>query len=199
MKFLLSLTLSVAAHLLTLDFLTRTTGFSSVAQENRPSALPVALKATLITDPRQQKISQAIELIRQSEVKPVPSPQVEKPDIVPPEHSQLPINIYHLRSELTRQPHLVHNVDLSSIALLYPRASGTFILELYINEQGNIDNVVNLSNDLGTSAFEKLKELLMQLSFTGGEIAGKPVKTRYKIEVLLKNAAPEENNEISPP
>lgn len=112
-------------------------------------------------------------------------PRKSKSQPAPPKYYPPFLDVYHLRQELTRQPQLIANVDLSPLISLASGSSTAVIVELYINEQGNIDKIDTTANDLPAEALDKLSELLMQLRFSSGEIDGDAVKTRMKIEVMF--------------
>lgn len=114
----------------------------------------------------------------------VNTPQKNKSQPALPKHYLPLLDIYHPRQELTRQPQLIDNVDLSPLISL-ASGSAAVIVELYINEQGNVDKIDTAVNDLSVDALDKLNELLMKLRFSPGEIDGRAVKTLMKIEILF--------------
>lgn len=92
-------------------------------------------------------------------------------------------DIYHLREELSRPPQLEQDVDLSPLARVIPVQALTLEVELFINEAGLIDRVEITRGKLEGNARIGLMARLARLKFSSGEIDGRIVKSRIKIEV----------------
>lgn len=99
-------------------------------------------------------------------------------------------NIYHSREELSRPPQLEQDVDLSPLARVIPVQALTLELELFINEAGLIDRVEITRGKLDGNARIGLMARLARLKFSSGEIDGRIVKSRIRIEVSLNPEIP---------
>ena len=93
--------------------------------------------------------------------------------------------LYYPRSTLTHPPQVIEDVDLSNLSSLPGIAPGRLTLELFIGKSGTVDRVEAESVEIPEQAMESLLDLLGKIRFTGGEIDGKPVKSRIRIEVLV--------------
>lgn len=129
---------------------------------------------------------------RQGDTQPRPAKEKTITRETKPTHPENPIHFfldtYHSRQQLTRQPQLAKNIDLSPLVSFFSAPEETVIIELYINDQGKIDKVDIATNNLSPEGIATLQELLSQLQFSAGEINGRTVKARIKIEVLLLQA-----------
>lgn len=99
-------------------------------------------------------------------------------------------DIYHSREELSRPPQLEQDVDLSPLARVIPVQALTLELELFINEAGLVDRVEITRGKLEGNARIGLMARLARLKFSGGEIDGRLVKSRIRIEVSLNPETP---------
>lgn len=185
MKIFLSLFASFILHILAVgEFLEMTGAFGPL--HGLPTEFSRQINITLSQMPYSREGYSETGLKKTDlHEKIVATPKEKKSEHAPVERYTPYLNVYHLRQELTRQPQLVANVDLSPVAALAPGSTSRVVVEIYLNDQGGIDRLDIDANNLPTEAYEKLSELLRQLSFSNGEIDGRAVKTKIKIEVLF--------------
>lgn len=102
------------------------------------------------------------------------------------------INVaFHDRRELTRQPNVLYNVDLSELESLRTKLTTNLEVVLYIDEYGEIVKIDGIPEDEARiTELQTLRSLLMRLRFSSGEIDGKPVKFTMKIEIVLHEENP---------
>lgn len=99
----------------------------------------------------------------------------------------IPLPYYYEPKELTERASPVTDVVLDSPSVeAYPGA-GKIVLLLYINEEGKVDDVTVLSSDIDSPAVETaVVEQFQMVRFAAGKLNGQPVKSKKKIEVVIK-------------
>jgi len=99
----------------------------------------------------------------------------------------IPMPRYYEPKELTERAKPLVDITIDTPAVdAYPDA-GKIILLLYINEDGKVDDVEVLSSDIASSNVEATVVEQFQLArFSAGRLNGRPVKSKKKIEVVLK-------------
>lgn len=98
----------------------------------------------------------------------------------------LPNNIYFPKSDLSRPPQLIEDVDLSEVSSLGGVTPGRAIMEIFIDEGGVIVRIEAETGSLAENVVENLKDRLFMLKFSSGEIDGIAVKSRIRIEVNIE-------------
>lgn len=184
-----SLIFSVTLHILALEWIAYPRHSPEDGAHQARFELSI-LSATLSppSDSLQRTPAQAAKEPQENPTKKSPSKQPLAPPEVLPSPVDITESIYFPRNSLTTPPQLVQNVDLSPVAILAGEIKKPVILELFINEQGSIDKIDVQSNELDSGFDEKLRELLLQLKFTGGKISNTAVKSRIRIEVMSVEA-----------
>jgi hypothetical protein len=99
--------------------------------------------------------------------------------------SQLLPNFYLSRGQLTRQPHVLQNVDLSILDSYFRGDRLPFQVDIYLNEYGLVDRVEVVSGRVPDEALMMVKAMLSQIIFTPGAIEDKNVKTIISLEILF--------------
>lgn len=99
----------------------------------------------------------------------------------------IPLPRYYEPKELTERAKPLVDITLDSPAVeTYPGA-GKIVLLLYINEDGKVDDVEVLSSDIASSKVEAtVVEQFQLVRFSAGKLNGQPVKSKKKIEVVIK-------------
>jgi hypothetical protein len=99
----------------------------------------------------------------------------------------IPLPYYYEPRELTERPRPVTDVTLESPSVdAYPGA-GKIVLLLYINEEGKVDEVAVLASDVDSPAVETaVVEQFQLVRFAAGKLNGQAVKSKKKIEVVIK-------------
>lgn len=99
----------------------------------------------------------------------------------------IPLPRYYEPKELTERAKPLVDITLDSpVVEAYPDA-GKIVLLLYINEEGKVDDVEVLSSDIASSKVEAtVVEQFQLVRFTAGKLNGQPVKSKKKIEVVIK-------------
>jgi hypothetical protein len=115
----------------------------------------------------------------------LPEPQAEEPDAA--SWFGIPLPRYYEPKELTERAKPLADITVDTPAIdTYPEA-GKIVLLLYINEDGKVDDVEVLSSDISSSTVETTIVEQFQLArFTAGKLNGQPVKSKKKIEVVIK-------------
>lgn len=103
----------------------------------------------------------------------------------------LPKPYYFQPTELTEQPAVVVDISPDLDAIFASGLSQMAILDLFINESGDIDDVFIENSSLSESAQQLIKDAFSKTKFNPGKVAGMPVKSQLKIEVVLEGRAVE--------
>ncbi len=103
----------------------------------------------------------------------------------------LPKPYYFQPSELTEQPVVVVDVSPDLSAVFSSGLSQLAVLDLLINESGDIDDVIMENSSLAEPAQQLIKNAFSKTKFNPGKVAGMPVKSQLKIEVVLEGVAVE--------
>lgn len=98
---------------------------------------------------------------------------------------------FHL-SELTEQPEVLVDIDSDLGAIAQITQSQLAILNLLIDEEGEIDEVVMEDSLMSAAVQQLLKDAFLKTKFTPGKVAGLAVKSQLRIEVVLEGAAVEQ-------
>ena len=98
---------------------------------------------------------------------------------------------YLLSRELSQGPQLIHDVapDLSYLALPVGPVQSA-VLRLFINEQGDIDQVTVVQSALTAEVMQAVQKAYANLKFLPGRQGEVAVKSQLKIEVRLENSIP---------
>ena len=185
----ISLALSLALHLLVLQWLAFPGGQTNAVAQNQQIVLSF-LNAELTQALGTNHVPDIAGPPPENLDRPVsPGPPViplrEKPDETDLPQPGIAVEMYYPRSALNHPPSLLQDVDLSTLAAIAGDDSKNVVLELFVSEQGTIDRIAFEPGTLDESVQEKLQELLLQLKFSSGEIDGMAVKSRIKIEVMF--------------
>ncbi|WP_175624684.1 MULTISPECIES: energy transducer TonB [Oxalobacteraceae] len=103
----------------------------------------------------------------------------------------LPKPYYFQPTELTEQPAVVVDISPDLDALFASGLAQMAVLDLFINESGDIDDVLIENSSLSESAQQLIKDAFSKTKFNPGKVAGMPVKSQLKIEVVLEGRAVE--------
>lgn len=103
----------------------------------------------------------------------------------------LPKPYYFQPNELTEQPVVVLDVSPDLSAVFSSGLSQLAVLDLLINESGDIDDVVIENSSLAEPAQQLIKDAFSKMKFNPGKVAGLAVKSLLKIEVVLEGGAVE--------
>lgn len=154
---------------------------------DRPSALPDRLEV-VIRPSHDREISEtaAKSLPDESDPKPsasqAPLANAPRSEVAP---GVLSIARFHERDELTRQPHVVENVDLNPLQFHLSQSTAPLRLQLHVDASGLVVDIIVLAPSHATDVIDHAKSLLSKLRFSPGEIDGHPVGSKITIEVLL--------------
>lgn len=92
---------------------------------------------------------------------------------------------YFHPGELSEKPRVLQNIP-SDLALAVPDVPPqTLALRLYINERGDVDDVVLEDSQLSVEATRPIVRSFLVMKFAPGRIGQEPVKSQLKIEVKL--------------
>lgn len=97
-----------------------------------------------------------------------------------------PAPVYFDAKELTRQPEPLNDIDPDPPALQERSGSGKAILVLFINEAGRLDRVEVETSALGDPLLTAVVAEFQEIRFQPAEIEGAQVKSRLRIEVLVR-------------
>lgn len=86
---------------------------------------------------------------------------------------------------LDTPPHALAELDTRFPALEGRNLAGRMVFSLLIDEHGQVNEVLNEYSGLGPDVVEIVQQSLIAMSFIPGVMAGKSVKSRYRIEVVL--------------
>ncbi len=106
----------------------------------------------------------------------------------------LPPPYYFEPAELTEQPEVAVDIAPDLSAILAGGLSQMAVLDLLINESGDIDDVVMEDSNLPEPAQQMIRDAFAKTKFRPGKVAGMPVKSMLKIEVVLEAATVENIN-----
>jgi hypothetical protein len=99
----------------------------------------------------------------------------------------IPLPRYYEPKELTERARPLLDIVIDSPTVDAYSGAGKIVLMLYINEEGKVDNVEVLSSDIDASAVQaSIVEQFRQSRFSAGKLNGLPVKSKKKIEVVIK-------------
>jgi hypothetical protein len=98
---------------------------------------------------------------------------------------------YFQPAELTEQPEVAVDIASDLSAILASGLSQMAVLDLLINESGDIDDVVVEDSSLPEPAQQLIRDAFAKTKFRPGKVAGMPVKSMLKIEVVLEGATVE--------
>ncbi|WP_124574258.1 energy transducer TonB [Herminiimonas sp. KBW02] len=103
----------------------------------------------------------------------------------------LPKPYYFQPGELTEQPAVLVDISPDLSAVFASGVSQLAVLDLLINESGDIDDVILENSSLPEPAQQLIKDAFSKTKFQPGKVAGMPVKSQLKIEVVLEGGAVE--------
>jgi TonB family protein len=92
--------------------------------------------------------------------------------------------IYYPSAELTNRPLALTEVELGSLTFLGDAGSGRVVLDLWVNENGDVAKASVESSDLPEPVLNAIVAAFQKLQFKPGELDGKAVGAIMKIEVI---------------
>ena len=95
---------------------------------------------------------------------------------------------YFRPEELTEKPFMLEDAAPNQVLVLPDIFPQPVILDLYINEQGTIDQVVMQESFLSEDAKRFVVDSFAKTRFNPGRMGDRPVKSRLTIEVRLEGA-----------
>lgn len=99
----------------------------------------------------------------------------------------IPLPHYYEPGEVSDRAQPRDDIVLDSPAITRFPGAGQAILVLYINEAGRVDRIEVPSTDIETQAVQNsIAEQFRSAQFSPARIGGQPVKSKMKIEVVIK-------------
>lgn len=112
------------------------------------------------------------------------NPAAERPQ--PQPRIGAPAPVYFSVTEVSRRPEPLAEIDPNPPGLENQSGSGKVVLDLYIGESGRMDRVDVESTTTGDALAAGIAEEFRQMRFQPAEIDGTPVKSRLRVEVLVR-------------
>lgn len=94
---------------------------------------------------------------------------------------------YFKASELEEKPQVLNDVSPDLAGRLAGDLPQTGVLRLFINESGEVDQVIIDESNFSEENQPLVREAFAKMKFIAGKIAGAPVKNEMKIEITLEN------------
>lgn len=98
----------------------------------------------------------------------------------------IPLPYYYGPREVSERPKPVHEINLEPPELRGVPGHGKLVLKLWINEVGTVDRVEVETSQVADTMEKVITEQFRQATFAPAQIDGKAVKSRMKIEVVVK-------------
>jgi len=141
-------------------------------------------------DIRSMSETSVVQATSQPEL--VPQSRLQEAETVSDFHIVVPPKPYYFQpNELTEQPEVVVDISSDLSPILSSGVAQLAILNLFINEDGDIDEVVVENSLLSEPAQHLMKDAFSKTQFTPGKVAGLAVKSQLRIEVMLEGLAVE--------
>jgi TonB family protein len=113
----------------------------------------------------------------------------------------IPAPTYYRTDQLTKPPRPASQPDLDVPRKVARSVSGKVVLQLWIDERGNVDSVEVESSNLPKTVSGIAAAAFAKLRFAPGEIDGKRVRVLMRVEVVYANGKrpPPDNDGKKPP
>jgi outer membrane biosynthesis protein TonB len=188
MRLIDALVASAAIHAGMLALPTGDLSFSSTLTPSPPSE---PLRAEL--RPRQAKsgVSVALSSRESPSEASATRPEAEANENARPEGLGLgvPMPYYYSPIEVSARASPAQEIDLEPPELRAIPGQGKLILVLWINEAGTVDRIEVESSQVAGAMETILAEQFRRASFAPAQLDGKPVKSRMRIEVVVRPPA----------
>lgn len=98
----------------------------------------------------------------------------------------IPLPHYYGPREVSERARPAQDIDLEPPELLGVPGQGKLILLLWINESGSVDRVETESSQVDNAIEKVIAEQFRRARFAPANLDGRPVKSRMKIEVVVR-------------
>lgn len=183
MRLIDALFVSAAAHA---GMLALPTGELSLAFQEASVPQTGRLTAVLRNQPKTEKTVAALDVEQ-----PPPTPKEAPPEPPPAtDHAAtglgLPLPHYYGPQEVSERARPTEAIDLEPPELRGIPGRGKLILVLWINEDGRVDRVETESSQVADTMARVISEQFRKATFTPAQLDGKTVKSRMRIEVVVR-------------
>lgn len=184
MRLIDALLVSAIAHA---GMLALPSGELSLAIQKAHAPRTGRLTAELRNKPKAEKVVAVLDVEREQHPAPTEASAEDPPAS---DHAAtglgLPLPHYYGPQEVSERARPAESIDLEPPELRGIPGRGKLILILWINEDGKVDRVETESSQIADTMAKVISEQFRRATFTPAQLDGKAVKSRMKIEVVVR-------------